>query len=124
MITYLFSAGVMVKRKAGRWVVTIALDHDAWKVYDGWEMGMKSARVCSAIALYKVNQKKNRNEAAKDKLRERKMYRLEKDLKVANYRLECIQRDGSDPGDGEAVYLEVLATLAKEDARAIRGGRF
>jgi len=124
LITYLFSASIMVTRKAGRWVVTIALDHDAWKVYDGWEMGMKSARTCSAIALYKVNQKKNRNQAAKDKLRERKMYRLEKELKVANYRIECIQNGGSDPGDGEAVYLEVLATLAKEDARAIRGGRF
>ena len=123
MITYLFSAGVMVTRKAGRWVVTIALDHDAWKVYDGWEMGMKSARVCSAIALYKVNQKKNRNDAARDKLRERKMYRLEKELKVANYRIECIQQDGSDPGDGEAVYLEVLGFEERKD-RAIRGGRF
>ena len=104
--------------------MTIALDHDAWKVYDGWEMGMKSARVCSAIALYKVNQKKNRNQAAKDKLRERKMYRLEKELKVANYRLECIQNGGSDPGDGEAVYLEVLAASAKEETRSLRGGRF
>ena len=123
MITNLFSAGVMVTRKAGRWVVTIALDHDAWKVYDGWEMGMKSARTCSAIALYNVNQKKNRNQAAKDKLRERKMYRLEKELKVANYRIECIQQDGSDPGDGEAVYLEVLGFEERKD-RAIRGGRF
>ena len=121
MITYLFSASIMVTRKAGRWVVTIALDHDAWKVYDGWEMGMKSARVCSAIALYKVNQKKNRNEAAKDKLRERKMYRLEKEVKVANYRIECIQRGDSDPGDGPAVYLEVLAAA---ETRSIRGGRF
>jgi len=123
LITYLFSASIMVTRKAGRWVVTIALDHDAWKVYDGWEMGMKSARTCSAIALYNVNQKKNRNQAAKDKLRERKMYRLEKDLKVANYRIECIQQDGSDPGDGEAVYLEVLGFEERKD-RAIRGGRF
>jgi len=114
----------MVTRKAGRWVVTIALDHDAWKVYDGWEMGMKSARVCSAIALYKVNQKKNRNDAARDKLHFRKVRRLEQDLKVANYRIKCIQQDGSDPGDGEAVYLEVLAASAKDEARAIRGGRF
>jgi len=114
----------MVTRKAGRWVVTIALDHDAWKVYDGWEMGMKSARVCSAIALYNVNQKKNRNDAAKVELHDRKVRRLEKDLKVANYRIECIQNGSSDPGDGEGVYLEVLAALAKEDARAIRGGRF
>jgi hypothetical protein len=113
----------MVTRKAGRWVVTIALDHDAWKVYDGWEMGMKSARVCSSIALYKVNQKKNRNQAAKDKLLDRKMRRLERDLKVANYRIECIQQDGSDPGDGEAVYLEVLGFEERKD-RAIRGGRF
>jgi hypothetical protein len=122
LITYLFSASIMVTRKAGRWVVTIALDHDAWKVYDGWEMGMKSARVCSAIALYKVNQKKNRNQAAKDKLRDREMYRCEKDLKVANYRLECIQRGDSDPGDGPAVYLEVMA--AAEKRRSTRGGRF
>jgi len=112
----------MVTRKAGRWVVTIALDHDAWKVYDGWEMGMKSARVCSAIALYKVNQKKNRNQAAKDKLRDRKMRRLEKGLMVAVHRIECIQRGESDPGEGEAVYLEVLA--AAEKTRSIRGGRF
>jgi len=112
----------MVTRKAGRWVVTIALDHDAWKVYDGWEMGMKSARVCSAIALYKVNQKKNRNDAARDKLHFRKVRRLEQDLKVANYRIECIQNGGSDPGDGEGVYLEVLA--ATEKTRSIRGGRF
>ena len=112
----------MVTRKAGRWVVTIALDHDAWKVYDGWEMGMKSARVCSAIALYKVNQKKNRNDAAKDKLRDRKMRRLEKGLMVAIHRIECIQRGESDPGEGEAVYLEVLA--AAEKTRSIRGGRF
>jgi hypothetical protein len=112
----------MVTRKAGRWVVTIALDHDAWKAYDEWEMGMKSARVCSAIALYKVNQKKNRNQAAKDKLRDREMYRCEKDLKVANYRLECIQRGDSDPGDGPAVYLEVMA--AAEKRRSTRGGRF
>jgi len=104
--------------------VTIALDHDAWKVYDGWEMGMKSARVCSSIALYKVNQKKNRNNAAKDKLHFRKVRRLEQDLKVANYRIKCIQNGGSDPGNGEAVYLEVLAATAKDESRSIRGGRF
>jgi len=104
--------------------VTIALDHDAWKVYDGWEMGMKSARVCSAIALYKVNQKKNRNDAAKDKLHFRKVRRLEKDLKVADYRIHCIQMGDSDPGNGEDVYLKVLALTAKDEARSIRGGRF
>jgi len=115
----------MVTRKAGRWVVTIALDHDAWKVYDGWEMGMKSARVCSAIGLYKVNQKKNRNDAARDKLHFRKVRRLEQDLAVANYRIECIQNGGSDPGDGEGVYLEYLAQTEKKFTdRSIRGGRF
>jgi len=124
LITYLFSAGVMVKRKAGRWVVTIALDHDAWKVYDGWEMGMKSARVCSAIALYKVNQKKNRNDAARGKALDRAMLRLKKDLKVANYRIESIQRGDNDPGSAPAVYFDILAAEAKEETRAIRGGRF
>ena len=114
----------MVTRKAGRWVVTIALDHDAWKVYDGWEMGMKSARTCSAIALYKVHQKKNRNDAARVTLHDRKVRRLEHDLKVANYRIECIQNGGSDPGDGEGVYLDILAGEAKDEARSIRGGRF
>jgi len=109
-------------RKAGRWVVTVSLDHEALKVYQGFTKGQKSAKVCSALILYNVNQKKNRNDAAKEKLRDRKMRRIEKDLKVANYRIECIQRDGSDPGDGEAVYLEVLA--AGEKTRSIRGGRF
>ena len=109
-------------RKAGRWVVTVSLDHEALKVYQGFTKGQKSAKVCSALILYNVNQKKNRNDAAKEKLRDRKMYRCEKDLKVANYRLECIQRGDSDPGDGEAVYLEVMA--AAEKTRSIRGGRF
>jgi len=109
-------------RKAGRWVVTVSLDHEALKVYQGFDKGQKSARVCSALLLYNVNQKKNRNDAAREKLRERKMRRIEKELKVAVYRIECIQRDGSDPGDGEAVYLEVLA--ADEKTRSIRGGRF
>jgi len=76
-------------------------------------MGMKSARVCSAIALYKVHQKKNRNEAAKDKLHFRKVRRLERDLTVANYRIECIQTGGSDPGDGEGVYLDALDFLGR-----------
>ena len=106
-------------RKAGRWVVTVSLDHEALKVYQGFDKGQKSARVCSALLLYNVNQKKNRNDAAREKLRERKMYRLEKDLKVANYRIECIQNGGSDPGDGEAVYLEVLGFEERKD-RAIR----
>ena len=109
-------------RKAGRWVVTVSLDHEALKVYQGFTKGQKSAKVCSALILYNVNQKKNRNDAAKEKLRDRKMRRLEKDLKVANYRIECIQRGDSDPGDGPAVYLEVLA--ASEKTRSIRGGRF
>jgi len=109
-------------RKAGRWVVTVSLDHEALEVYQGFTKGQKSAKVCSALILYNVNQKKNRNDAAKQKLRDRKMYRLEKELKVANYRIECIQRGDSDPGDGEAVYLEVLA--AAEKTRSIRGGRF
>ena len=108
-------------RKAGRWVVTVSLDHEALKVYQGFTKGQKSAKVCSALLLYNVNQKKNRNDAAKEKLRDRKMYRLEKELKVANYRIECIQRGDSDPGDGPAVYLEVLAAA---ETRAIRGGRF
>ena len=108
-------------RKAGRWVVTVSLDHEALEVYQGFTKGQKSAKVCSALLLYNVNQKKNRNDAAKQKLRDRKMYRLEKELKVANYRIECIQRGDSDPGDGEAVYLEVLAAT---ETRAIRGGRF
>ena len=108
-------------RKAGRWVVTVSLDHDALKVYQSFTKGQKSARVCSALILYNANQKKNRNDAAREKLRDRKMYRLEKELKVANYRIECIQRGDSDPGDGEAVYLEVLAA---EETRSIRGGRF
>ena len=111
-------------RKAGRWVVTVSLDHEALAVYQGFTKGQKSAKVCSALVLYNIHTKKNRNEAAKDKLRERKMYRLEKELKVANYRIECIQNGGSDPGDGEAVYLEVLAASAKEETRSIRGGRF
>jgi len=110
-------------RKAGRWVVTVSLDHEALKVYQGFTKGMKSANVCSALLLYNVNQKKNRNEAAIAELQVRKLRRLEKDLKVANYRIECIQQDGSDPGDGEAVYLEVLGFEERKD-RAIRGGRF
>jgi hypothetical protein len=109
-------------RKAGRWVVTVSLDHEALEVYQGFTKGQKSAKVCSALILYNVNQKKNRNQAAKDKLRDRKMNRLEKDLKVANYRIGCIQRGDSDPGYGPAVYLEVLAF--EEKARSIRGGRF
>jgi len=108
-------------RKAGRWVVTVSLDHDALEVYQGWTKGTKSAKVCSALVLYNVHTKKNKNDAAKEKLRDRKMYRLEKELKVANYRIECIQRGDSDPGDGPAVYLEVLAA---EETRSIRGGRF
>jgi len=101
--------------------VTVSLDHDALKVYQGWAKGTKSAMVCSALVLHNVHTKKNKNDAAKEKLRDRKMYRLEKELKVANYRIECIQRGDSDPGDGPAVYLEVLAA---EETRSIRGGRF
>ena len=108
-------------RKAGRWVVTVSLDHDALKVYQGFTKGQKSARVCSALILYNVNQKKNRNDAAKKELGDRKMRRLEKELKVANYRIECIQRGDSDPGDAPSVYLQVLA---EEETRSIRGGRF
>ena len=108
-------------RKAGRWVVTVSLDHEALKVYQGFDKGQKSARVCSALILYNVNQKKNRNDSAKAELQDRKTRRLEKDLKVANYRIECIQRGDSDPGDGPAVYLEVLAAA---ETRSIRGGRF
>jgi len=108
-------------RKAGRWVVTVSLDHEALKVYQGFDKGQKSARVCSALILYNVNQKKNRNDAAKKELGDRKMRRLEKELKVANYRIECIQRGDSDPGDGPGVYLEVMAAA---ETRSIRGGRF
>jgi len=108
-------------RKAGRWVVTVSLDHDALKVYEEWPKGSKSAMVCSALVLHNVHTKKNRNDAAKEKLRDRKMYRVEKALKVANYRIECIQRGDSDPGDAPSVYLLVLA---EEETRSIRGGRF
>ena len=104
--------------------MTVSLDHEALKVYQGFTKGMKSANVCSALLLYNVNQKKNRNDAAELKLRGLEMYRCEKDLKVANHRLECIQRGDSDPGDGPAVYLEVMAAAAKEENRSIRGGRF
>jgi len=102
--------------------VTVSLDHEALAVYQGFTKGQKSAKVCSALILYNVNQKKNRNDAAKKELQNRKMRRFEKDLKVANYRIECIQRGDSDPGDAPAVYLEVLA--AAEKTRSIRGGRF
>jgi len=104
--------------------VTVALDHDAWKLYQGWPMGMKSAKVCSAITMYNTHKKNAKNDAARDKLHDRKVRRLEKDLKVANYRINCIQTGGSDPGDGEAVYLQLLAAAAKDEARSIRGGRF
>ena len=108
-------------RKAGRWVVTVSLDHEALEVYQGFTKGQKSAKVCSALILYNVHMKKNRNDAAKAELQDRKTRRLEKDLKVANYRIECILRGDSDPGDGPAVYLEVLAAA---ETRSIRGGRF
>jgi len=108
-------------RKAGRWVVTVSLDHEALEVYQGFTKGQKSAKVCSALILYNVHMKKNRNAAAKVELQDRKTRRLEKELKVANYRIECIQRGDSDPGDGPAVYLEVLAAA---ETRSIRGGRF
>jgi len=111
-------------RKAGRWVVTVSLDHKALEVYQGFKSGHKSAMVCSALLSYNANQKTNRNDAAKEKLRDRKMYRLEKDLKVADYRIHCIQMGDSDPGDGEDVYLKVLALTAKDEARSLRGGRF
>ena len=106
-------------RKAGRWVVTVSLDHEALKVYQGFTKGQKSAKVCSALILYNVNVMNARKDAKREKLRDREMYRCEKDLKVANYRLECIQRGDSDPGDGEAVYLEVMAAAERR-----RGGRF
>jgi len=111
-------------RKAGRWVVTVSLDHEALKVYQGFTQGQKSAKVCSALVLYNVHTKKNRNEAAVAELQIRKIRRLEKDVMLANYRIECIQRGDSDPGDGEAVYLKVLAVAAKEETRSLRGGRF
>jgi len=104
--------------------VTVSLDHEALAVYQSFTKGTKSARVCSALILYNANQKKNRNESARQKLRDRKMYRLEKDLKVADYRIHCIQMGDSDPGNGEDVYLKVLALTAKDEARSIRGGRF
>ena len=105
--------------------MTVSLDHEALAVYQGFTKGQKSAKVCSALILYNVNQKKNRNEAAREKLRDRKMRRLEQNLKVANYRIECIQNGGSDPGDGEGVYLEYLAQTEKQFTdRSIRGGRF
>ena len=102
--------------------MTVSLDHEALAVYQGFTKGMKSAKVCSAITMYNTHKKNAKNDAARDKLHDRKVRRLEKDLKVANYRIECIQRGDSDPGDGEAVYLEVLA--AAEKTRSIRGGRF
>jgi len=102
--------------------VTVSLDHEALEVYQGFTKGQKSARVCSALILYNVNQKKNRNDAAKEKLRDRKMRRLEKDLTIANYRIECIQRGDSDPGDHLAVYYECIGEIDKP--RPIRGGRF
>ena len=104
--------------------MTVSLDHEALEVYQGFTKGQKSAKVCSALILYNVHTKKNRNDAAIAELRDRKMRRLEKDLKVANYRIECIQRDGSDPGDGEAVYLEVLAAAEKTRMSEFDGGRF
>ena len=104
--------------------MTVSLDHKALEVYQGFKSGHKSAMVCSALLSYNANKKTNRNDAAREKLRDRKMRRIEKDLKVANYRIEGIQNGGSDPGDGEAVYLELLAASAKEDARSLRGGRF
>ena len=104
--------------------MTVSLDHEALAVYQSFTKGTKSARVCSALILYNANQKKNRNESARQKLRDRKMYRLEKDLKVADYRIHCIQMGDSDPGNGEDVYLKVLALTAKDEARSIRGGRF
>ncbi len=112
-------------RKAGRWVVTVSLDHKALEVYQGFKSGHKSAMVCSALLSYNANKKTNRNDAAREKLRDRKMRRLEQNLKVANYRIECIQNGGSDPGDGEGVYLEYLAQTEKKFTdRSIRGGRF
>jgi len=102
--------------------VTVSLDHEALAVYQGFTKGQKSAKVCSALILYNVNQKKNRNDAAKEKLLDRKMRRLEKDLTIANYRIECIQRGDSDPGDHLAVYYECIGEIDK--TRSIRGGRF
>ena len=104
--------------------MTVSLDHKALEVYQGFKSGHKSAMVCSALLSYNANKKTNRNDAAKEKLRDRKMYRLEKDLKVADYRIHCIQMGDSDPGDGEDVYLKVLALTAKDEARSLRGGRF
>ena len=102
--------------------MTVSLDHEALAVYQGFTKGQKSAKVCSALILYNVNQKKNRNDAAKEKLLDRKMRRLEKDLTIANYRIECIQRGDSDPGDHLAVYYECIGEIDK--TRSIRGGRF
>mgnify|MGYP003152268560 CR=1 FL=1 len=105
--------------------MTVSLDHKALEVYQGFKSGHKSAMVCSALLSYNANKKTNRNDAAREKLRDRKMRRLEQNLKVANYRIECIQNGGSDPGDGEGVYLEYLAQTEKQFTdRSIRGGRF
>ena len=109
-------------RKAGRWVGTVSLDHEALEVYQGFTKGQKSAKVCSALILYNVHTKKNRNDAAKLKLKDRKIYSMEKALKVADYRIRCILSGDPDPGNGAPVYLDVLADEAK--TRSLRGGRF
>ena len=102
--------------------MTVSLDHKALEVYQGFKSGHKSAMVCSALLSYNANKKTNRNDAAKEKLRDRKMRRLEKDLTIANYRIECIQRGDSDPGDHLAVYYECIGEIDKP--RSLRGGRF
>jgi len=104
--------------------VTVSLDHKALEVYQGFKSGHKSAMVCSALLSYNANQKTNRNDAMRGKALDRAMLRLRKDLKVANYRIESIQRGDNDPGSGPAVYLDILAAEAKEETRSIRGGRF
>ena len=102
--------------------MTVSLDHEALAVYQGFTKGQKSAKVCSALILYNVHTKKNRNDAAKLKLKDRKIYSMEKALKVADYRIRCILSGDPDPGNGAPVYLDVLA--GEEKIRSLRGGRF
>ena len=63
-------------RKAGRWVVTVSLDHKALEVYQGFKSGHKSAMVCSALLSCNANQKTKRNDAAREKFSDRKKLRI------------------------------------------------
>jgi len=84
-----------------RRVVTVALNDEAWKIYDSWDRGTRSRKMCNCIKQQDVNARRRKELNSKENALFQENRAQKRQIRDLQFRLTAITAGMPDPGENE-----------------------